>query len=163
MVRKTKLKKLCMGIMAASVAITSLAPVSSIEVQAEEAGTWTPDNNTPAPNPGGNNEGTPNPPAQGPVIPTDEKGFMKNADGTLTFYIYANDDENVPLVFCGFNRTNPVLSELGGYVMEKVNNVPNLYTYTLPNNGDTVSYMYGYTPVGETGRRDTAIVTESTR
>lgn len=39
MVRKTKLKKLCMGIMAASVSITSLAPVSSIEVQAEEAAT----------------------------------------------------------------------------------------------------------------------------
>ena len=66
-------------------------------------------------------------------------------------------------MFCGFNKNNPVLSELGGHVMEKSPKVPNLYTFTITNSGDTVSYMYGYTPVGESGRRDTPIVTEATR
>ena len=142
----------------------------------KEAGTWTPGDKPPVNNPIETPEKPPvdnpvetpantNPetPSQNDVQPVGEKGFIKNNDGTLTFYIYANEEESTPLVFCGFNKNNPVLSELGGHVMEKSPKVPNLYTFTITNSGDTVSYMYGYTPVGESGRRDTPIVTEATR
>jgi hypothetical protein len=81
----------------------------------------------------------------------------------LTFYIYANEEEPVPLVFWGYDRTNPQLWQLSGAVMEKTGTKEGYYTFTTGAQGSTVSYMFGYTPLGEHGRRDTAIVTEAIR
>ncbi|MBQ6886781.1 MAG: family 16 glycosylhydrolase [Lachnospiraceae bacterium] len=98
------------------------------------------------------------------VVGSEEYGVLKNADGTVTFYVYANENEAAPLVFWGLNMTNPTLSQLGGYAMEKTGDIEGYYTFTTAekiSSGTTVSYMYGYTPLGETGRRDTIIVTET--
>ena len=93
-------------------------------------------------------------------------GCKKNADGTLTFYVYANENEEAPLVFWGLNKTNPQLWELSGAGMEKTGDKEGYFTYTTTekvSSGTQTSYMYGYTPLGETGRRDTAIVTEAVK
>ncbi|SDB19489.1 Beta-glucanase, GH16 family [Pseudobutyrivibrio sp. YE44] len=127
----------------------------------KEDGTWTPgQSGTTKPPVQEENQSQP---VQKPQIPSSGKGFVNNGDGTITFYVYANEDEMVPLVFCGFNKTNPTLSELGGHVMEKVSGVPGLYTCTVGIDGSTVSYMYGYTPMGQNGRIDSEMVTEMIR
>jgi len=98
------------------------------------------------------------------VIGSEAYGVLKNADGTLTFYVYANENEAAPLVFWGLNKVSPVLSELSGVPMERTGSTEGYFTYTLTEkveSGTSVSYMFGYTPFGETGRRDTAIVTET--
>lgn len=99
-------------------------------------------------------------PVNRPSIPSEGKGFINNNDGTITFYVYANENEMAPLVFCGFDKTNPVLSELGGHVMNKDSQAAGLYTYTIDAGGSSVSYMFGYTPLGEVGRRDSELVTQ---
>lgn len=91
-------------------------------------------------------------------------GVKRNADGTVTLYVYANENEATPLAFWGFNKTNPQLSQLSGAVMERTGSKAGYYTYTIPEkvaSGTTISYMFGYTPLGETGRRDTIIITET--
>ncbi len=93
-------------------------------------------------------------------------GMKRNADGKVTMYIYANENEAAPLVFWGLNKTNPQLWQLNGAVMQRSGSKEGLFTYTLPEklvSGTTVSYMFGYTPLGEVGRRDTAITTETVR
>ena len=93
-------------------------------------------------------------------------GMKKNADGTVTFYVYANENEATPLVFWGLNKTNPQLWELSGAVMEKTGDKEGYFTYTTAeqvSSGTNVSYMFGYTPLGETGRRDSEIVTEAVK
>lgn len=95
-----------------------------------------------------------------------EYGVRRNADGTLTFYIYANENEYAPLVYWGLNKTNPQLWELSGAGMERTGSKEGYYTFTTAqsvNSGTSVSYMFGYTPLGETGRRDTAIFTETVK
>ena len=82
----------------------------------------------------------------------------------MTFYVYANENEFAPMVFWGLNRNNPSLSELGGYAMERTGSREGYYTYTTSeqiSSGNRVSYLFGYTPLGEIGRRDTAIITET--
>lgn len=89
-------------------------------------------------------------------------GVKHNADGTLTFYVYANEAEYMPLVYWGVNKTNPALWDLSGAGMERTGNKEGYYTYTTTqsvNSGSGVSYMFGYTPLGENGRRDTEIFT----
>lgn len=104
-----------------------------------------------------------------PVVEEEEEGaygVKHNADGTVTFYVYANENEYTPLVYWGFNKTNPQLWQLSGAVMEKTGSKEGYYTYTTTekvSSGTSVSYMFGYTPLGETGRRDTAIVTETVK
>ena len=90
-------------------------------------------------------------------------GMKHNADGTVTFYVYANEAEAAPLVFFGYNKTNPQLWQLSGAVMEKTGSKAGYYTFTTAekvSSGTSVSYMFGYTPFGETGRRDSAMNTE---
>ncbi|MBR1930004.1 MAG: Ig-like domain-containing protein [Lachnospiraceae bacterium] len=92
-----------------------------------------------------------------------EYGVKRNADGTLTFYIYANENEATPLVFWGFDKTNPQLWQLAGAAMNRTGDKEGYYTFTVKAEGSTVSYMFGYTPLNESGRRDTAIVTEAVK
>jgi len=101
-------------------------------------------------------------PESGTVVGNEEYGFYKNTDGSLTFYIYANEQEMAPLVFWGFDVEDPQLWKLSGAGMVRTGAAEGYYTYTVPQvQGGNVSYMFGYTPLGQTGRRDTAIVTQS--
>ena len=48
--------------------------------------------------------------------------------------------------------------------MERTGSREGYYTYTTSeqiSSGNRVSYLFGYTPLGEIGRRDTAIITET--
>lgn len=96
------------------------------------------------------------------VIGSEEYGVLLNADGTLTFYVYADENAFVPLVYWGLDKTNPTLGDLGGYVMERTGSIEGYFTYTTTekvSKGTSVSYLFGYTPLGEEGRRDTPIIT----
>jgi hypothetical protein len=97
-----------------------------------------------------------------PEVGNEEYGVIPNGDGTLTFYIYANEQEMAPLVFWGFNVEDPQLWKLSGAGMTRTGEAEGYYTYTLSQvQSGTVSYMFGYTPLGQNGRRDTAIITQS--
>ena len=105
-------------------------------------------------------------PVQEEEVTEGEYGIKHNADGTLTFYVYANEAAFAPMVYWGYNKTNPALSDLGGAVMEKNGSKAGYFTYTTAEkvgNGTNVSYMFGYTPVGEAGRKDTAIMTQTVK
>ncbi|MBP5198461.1 MAG: hypothetical protein J6033_05350, partial [Lachnospiraceae bacterium] len=102
--------------------------------------------------------------ATAPAVSEGEYGYIRNSDGTVTFYIYANVNEAAPLVFWGTNLVNPQLYMMAGAVMTLDNASTGRYTYTTSykiGSGTSLSFMYGYTPVGESGRRDTAITTST--
>ncbi len=92
--------------------------------------------------------------------PEGEYGFRRNADGSITYYVHAEETSFAPMVFSGVNVVDATLSKLGGAMMTKAGT--EYYTYTTPytvSKGSTVSYLFSFTPVDGAGRMDTAVIT----